>query len=86
MPAMETLSSTAEAAPSIAASATASRFPVNRPKTRDSTTIPVQIQVIAIVIPPVFVTDTRQLLKNMKRPAEISEKQIGKFTLFLESN
>ena len=64
MPAMETLSSTAEAAPSIAASATASRFPVNRPKTRDSTTIPVQIQVIAIVIPPVFVTDTRQLLKK----------------------
>ena len=40
-------------------SATASRFPVNRPKTRDSTTIPVQIQVIAIVIPPVFVTDTQ---------------------------
>ena len=26
---------------------------------RDSTTIPVQIQVIAIVIPPVFVTDTQ---------------------------
>ena len=51
-PAMETLSSTAEAAPSMAASATASRRPVRRPKTRDSTTIPVQIQVIATVIPP----------------------------------
>ena len=30
----------------------------------ETTTIPVQIQVIAIVIPPVFVTDTRQLLKK----------------------
>ena len=63
---METLSSTAEAAPSMAASATASRFPVNRPKTRDSTTIPVQIQVIAIVIPPVFETDARRPLKKYK--------------------
>ena len=51
-PAMETLSSTAEAAPSMAASATASSRPVMRPNTRDSTTIPVQIQVIAMVIPP----------------------------------
>ena len=47
-PAMETLSSTAEEAPSMAASATASSRPVSRPKIRDSTTIPLQIQVIAM--------------------------------------
>ena len=52
-PAMETESSTAEAAPSMAASATASSRPVSSPNTRDSTTIPVQIQVIAIRSPPV---------------------------------
>ena len=47
-PAMDKLSSTAESAPSRAASATASRFPVARPKPRDSTTMAVQIQAIAM--------------------------------------
>ena len=47
-PAMDRLSSTAESAPSRAASATASRFPVARPKPRDSTTMAVQIQAIAM--------------------------------------
>ena len=41
------------AAQSIAVIGHGVQIPVNRPKTRDSTTIPVQIQVIAIVIPPV---------------------------------
>ena len=50
IPAMEIPRSTAEAAPSMAASATASICPVRMPKIRDSTTIPHQIQVIAISV------------------------------------
>lgn len=49
---MERLSSTAEEAPSNAASATASRFPVASPKARERMTIPAQTHVIAIEIPP----------------------------------
>ena len=48
MPAMEMLSSTAEPAPSRAAFATSSRFPVAMPKIRDSRTIPVHTHAIAI--------------------------------------
>ncbi len=47
-PAMARPSSTADPAPSIAAEATASRFPVAIPNTRDSATIPVHTQDMAI--------------------------------------
>ena len=47
---MERLSRMAESAPVRAASATASRFPVARPKPRDRTTIPLHTQDIAISI------------------------------------
>ena len=47
-PAMARLSSTADRAPSSAAFATASRFPVRSPKANDSVTIPVQTHAISI--------------------------------------
>ena len=56
-PAMETLSSTAELAPSMAALETFSRFPVASPKIRDKTTMPAQTQAIAIVITPSEILD-----------------------------
>ena len=51
-PAMARLSSMADRAPSSAAFATASRFPVRSPKTNDSVTIPVQTHVISILFLP----------------------------------
>lgn len=45
---MDRHSSTAAAAPSMAAAATAGPFPVARPHRMETTTIPVQITVIAI--------------------------------------
>ena len=50
MPPMETHSSTAAVAPSMAAADTSAIVPLMSPKTRDSTTMPVQTQAIAIRI------------------------------------
>ena len=55
IPAMETLRSMADWAPAMAAFATSSRFPDRMPNIRDSTTIPVQIQAIAIRNTPLLV-------------------------------
>ena len=52
IPAMERLISMALLAPVTAASATASRFPVVKPNSKDRMTIPVQTHVMAMTVPP----------------------------------
>ena len=65
IPAIERASSMAEDAPSMAAAATASICPVQRPHIRESTTIAVHVHVIAMLFPP-FGGDFCKMLTSFK--------------------